>query len=432
MSELASSVDVLVVGGGPAGLAAAMVARRYGLSVVVADGAAPPIDKACGEGLMPEGVEALHRLGITLPEREVHPFYGVRFINEGETAEARFPRGPAYGIRRTRLHQILLERAAGCGVEMLWRTPVTELASGGDFADAMVGGKRLRARWIVGADGKKSRVRSWAKMDAPRLDFSGGQKIRYGFRRHYRIAPWTDFMELYWGGRDSESNDSEDRRSPDQHSGDGYSGDQCQVYVTPVGRDEVGVALLSSNPKIRVDDALQEFPQLQSRLARAEVISLERGATTGNQKFQRVVRGHCALVGDASGGVDAITGEGLALAFEQAFVLGECLVSGDLQCYQRVHRRLSRRPLFMARMMTLLAKHQTLRRRAMRVFRSNPSTFARLLAMHVGEDTTWRHVANGIGFAWAILQTENTLNAHAAVKVGGNPGGATEPRAGEF
>src|SRR5271163_1633074 len=196
-------VDVLVVGGGPAGLATAIAARRRGLSVVVADGAVPPIDKSCGEGLMPEGVEVLRELGVTIPEGESYPFRGIRFVSDGARAEATFPRGTALGIRRTRLHRILLDHAAACGVSMLWQTAVTELHPEG----ALVAGELVRARWVVGADGSSSRVRGWAKLDPRESDAPQKISRRFGFRRHYRVAPWTDFMELHWGRR-------------------------CQVYVT--------------------------------------------------------------------------------------------------------------------------------------------------------------------------------------------------------
>ena len=64
-----SETDVFVVGGGPAGLASAIAARRNGFDVVIADSARPPIDKACGEGLMPDGVAALRRIGVELGAR---------------------------------------------------------------------------------------------------------------------------------------------------------------------------------------------------------------------------------------------------------------------------------------------------------------------------------------------------------------------------
>jgi 2-polyprenyl-6-methoxyphenol hydroxylase-like FAD-dependent oxidoreductase len=79
--EIPRDTDVLVVGARPAGLAAAIAARLQGLGVVVVDGARPPTDKACGEGLMPDGVAALERLGVVLGDDDVFPFHGIRFID---------------------------------------------------------------------------------------------------------------------------------------------------------------------------------------------------------------------------------------------------------------------------------------------------------------------------------------------------------------
>src|SRR5271167_3063372 len=115
------STDVFVIGGGPAGLAAAIAARQRGWRVVVADGAKPPIDKACGEALMPDAMVALQRLGISLPATEAYPLSGVRFLSSGLSAEAVFPSGTCgLSIRRTTLHRIMIERAAALGVELLW------------------------------------------------------------------------------------------------------------------------------------------------------------------------------------------------------------------------------------------------------------------------------------------------------------------------
>src|SRR5271157_3039891 len=367
--------DVFIVGGGPAGLATAIAARRHGLSVVVADGAVPPIDKPCGEGLMPDGVEALRQLGITIPEGEAYPFRGIRFVSNGTKAEAAFPRGTAYGIRRTLLHRIMLDHAAACGVRLLWQSAVTGLHPEG----ALVAGELVRARWVVGADGTSSRVRAWAKLEQHDLDAMQEKTLRFAFRRHYRVTPWTDFMELHWGRR-------------------------CQIYATPVGREEVCVAMISRNPKLHLEGALGEFPELCARLADAEHTSSERGAITVMRSLRRVHRGRTVLVGDASGGVDAITGEGLCLAFRQAALLGECLASGDLARYQKGHRRLIRRPAFMARLMLFMATHPHLRRRTMQVFQSSPGSFAGMLAMHVGEGSARDHITNGISLGWELLK----------------------------
>jgi menaquinone-9 beta-reductase len=367
--------DVFIIGGGPAGLATAIAARSHGLSVMVADGAVPPIDKPCGEGVMPDGVQALLHLGITIPNGEAYPFRGIRFLSEGTTAEAEFPRGTAYGIRRTHLHRLMLDHATSCGVRMLWQAAVTGLHPEG----ALVAGELVRARWIVGADGTSSRVRSWAGLGSRPHPAHKEESRRFAFRRHYRVEPWSEFMELHWGKR-------------------------CQVYVTPVGPKEVCVALISSSPKLRLEDALAEFPELMARLDHAEHASTERGAITVTRRLRRVYSGRTALVGDASGGIDAVTGEGLCLTFRQAALLGDCLATGDLARYQRGHRALSRRPAFMARMMLLMAKRNRLRQRTMRVFQSRPQSFAGMLAMHVGEGSAQNHISNGIAVGWALVR----------------------------
>src|ERR1700751_3805420 len=148
----------VVIGGGPAGLAAALAARQRGLDVIVVDSCAPPIDKPCGEGLMPDGVSALVKLGVTAPEIEAYAFRGIRFVSHGLTAEAAFPDGFALGVRRTNLHRGMVEHAERVGVRLLWRAVVTGLDDDG----VRVGGEVLRARWIVGADGGRSRGGGWA------------------------------------------------------------------------------------------------------------------------------------------------------------------------------------------------------------------------------------------------------------------------------
>jgi menaquinone-9 beta-reductase len=373
-SRLPNSVDVFVAGGGPAGLATAIAARRHGLSVVVADGAIPPIDKPCGEGLLPDGVDALLRLGVRVPESEIYPFYGLRFVDKADSVAAEFPGGAAYGIRRTVLHRILVDHAASCGVQMLWRTAVTGLHPEG----AVVNGQRfagvIQSRWVVGADGINSRVRAWARLGHP-----SKRNHRFAFRRHYRVAPWTRLAELHWG-RD------------------------CQIYVTPVGRDEVCVALVSSSPKLRLDDAFAEFPDLYARLRDAEPASSERGAITVSRRLRHLYRGRAVLVGDASGGVDAITGEGLCLTFRQAALLGECLSSGDLDRYEKGHRTLFRRPTLMARIMLSLSRHSYLRQRAIQLFQSSPRSLAAVLALHVGETSNGDCPSRGVAVGSEIPQ----------------------------
>jgi menaquinone-9 beta-reductase len=333
--------DVFVVGGGPAGLAAGIAARLRGLDVAVADAAQPPIDKACGEGLMPDSLDALRLLGVTLDPDQSFAFRGIRFIGDGGEVAADFPRDYGIAVRRIRLHQALIDRAQEVGVKLLWRTPVTGMDD-------------IRARWIIGADGQNSRVRRWASLDAVR-----SESRRYGFRRHYRVRPWTDFMEVYWGPG-------------------------CQMYVTAVAQDEMCAAVLTRDPHQRVAAALALFPELARKLEGADILSEERGSVTITRRFERIYSGRTVLIGDASGSVDAITGEGMGLAFRQALALANALVADNLDQYQTAHRRLARRPALMAQLMLTLDRFPSLRPRVLQLFAFQPAIFERLLAVHVG------------------------------------------------
>jgi len=367
---MANTTDIFVIGGGPAGLATAIAARRRGFDVVVADGAKAPIDKPCGEGLMPDGRAALERLGLSIPAGIAHPFRGIRFVSGGLRVAARFAGSAGLGIRRTLLHGIMVKRAEELGISLLWHTPVTGLHPEG----VLLGEQIVGAQWVVGADGGQSLVRQWAGLDHYYYD-----RTRFAFRRHYRVSPWSDCMELHWGPG-------------------------CQVYVTPVAADEICVALVSRDPHLRIDEALRAFPELLSRLGGVEPSSAERGAISTTRKLRHIYRGRVVLVGDASGTVDAITGEGLCLSFRQAEMLAECFVTGNLERYQQVHRTLARRPALMARLMLTLDWKTAFRQRVMRAFRSDPRLFGRMLEMHVGAPSSRDIATMGLSLGWRILK----------------------------
>src|SRR6266568_6767121 len=93
VTVLPRSTDLFVIGGGPAGLAAAIAARRRGFDVTLADCSVPPIDKACGEGIMPDGLAAARSLGLDLEDAGGHRFAGIRFVHGDTSASGRFPNG---------------------------------------------------------------------------------------------------------------------------------------------------------------------------------------------------------------------------------------------------------------------------------------------------------------------------------------------------
>ncbi len=376
---MVEQTDVFVIGGGPAGLAAAIAARKKGFQVAVADGSRWPIDKACGEGLMPDTIEALGSLGVAVGDSEGYPVSGVRFLSRDTEVAAEFPAGCGIGLRRTALHEKLVERALACGVSLLWNSPVVSInAEGvtiarGGAHEGKHSAEFVKAKWIVGADGIGSRVRMWAGLDA-----TTRRECRYAVRRHYRIAPWSEFAEVHWG-------------------------DGGQAYVTPVGAEEVCIVMISRERAAGAPSIEARFPKLARRLESAELSGSDRGAITMMQRLKQVYRDRVALIGDASGSVDAITGEGLSLGFRQAIALADALAAGDLSIYQKTHRRLARRPALMGRLMLILDKHSLLRERMLRAFDSDARLFARLLAVHVGAKSEAHLAATGALFGWRFV-----------------------------
>ena len=363
------ATGVLVIGGGPAGLAAAIAVRMKGFEVTVADGAKPPIDKACGEGMMPGTMAALRELGVAICPSDGRALRGVCFKDTTTSVEANFSSAAGFGMRRTVLHQKMVDRAQECGITLLWNTPVAGLSDGG----AILGDRLLKASWIIGADGVHSRVRRWIGLEKKTL-----QETRFAQRQHFRLKPWTDCMEIHWG-------------------------QAAQAYVTPLSNDETCLSMISRDPRMRLDDAWREFPALAGRLSRAEASSTERGAVTVTRRLNRVYRGNVALTGDASGSVDAVTGEGLCLSFHQAIALAKAVGVGNLESYQRAHRQLIRRPHIMGRLLLLLDRYPSLRKRALRSMAGEPELFARLLAAHLGETSPRFLAATSLRLGWQFL-----------------------------
>ncbi|MCZ4119733.1 NAD(P)/FAD-dependent oxidoreductase [Streptomyces sp. H39-S7] len=310
-------IDVLVAGGGPAGLAAALHAALAGMRAVVVEPRTAPVDKACGEGVMPGGVAALRALGIDPEGRELR---GIRYLDATRSAEARFRAGPGLGVRRTTLHAALHQRARDLGVEMV-TGKVSDVRQSADRVTAA----GLTARWLIAADGLHSPVRRGLGLALP--DRAEG---RYGLRRHYRVEPWTDLVEVHWSAHG-------------------------EAYVTPVADDLVGVAVLS---RVRrgYDDHLAAFPALAARLGDATA-SAVRGAGPLRQRVRRRVAGRILLVGDAAGYTDALTGEGVAHGLRSAEAAVGCLLGGCPERYEAEWTRLTRRHRLLTGALLTAARH---------------------------------------------------------------------------
>jgi flavin-dependent dehydrogenase len=314
--------DVLVVGGGPVGLSAAIEARLAGLTVLLVERRTGTIDKACGEGLMPGAVPLLARLGVD-PRGE--PLRGVVYRQGDVAATHRFAGEPGRGVRRTVLHAALLARADELGVHRVTATVIglephndrisVQTEESDDVLTDTQGeivGTPLSALYLLACDGLHSTVARLAGLSLP----GPVRGRRYGIRQHYAMAPWSDNIEVFYGPR-------------------------AEFYVTPVDDKTVGIAMLAGKG-VDFDKALARIPALAGRLSDIPLATGRRGAGPFRQKTKARTAGRVLLLGDASGYVDAITGEGLRLGFAQARAAVESIVSGDPLSYERRWKRQTR------------------------------------------------------------------------------------------
>lgn len=362
-----------MAGAGPAGLATAICATLKGLRVVVLEARSRPVDKACGEGIMPNGVAALAAMGVVVPDDESRPFHGVRYVDGDLVAEGRFRGGPGLGVRRTVLVRCLLERCAALGIDIRFGSRVESwtadegqvrvrvrvrtagsavdgAADGAAAADDVCGGL------LIGADGLHSVIRrrsGLAPADAP----AARGAVRFGVRRHFDIEPWADLVEVHL------------------NSG-------AEAYATPVGPRTVGVALLfergraERNAAPSFDSLLSRFPALERRLASARALDDPRGAGPFRQPVRARTTARVALVGDAAGYADALTGQGLELAFAAARELVDVVAeAAPLSRYEAAWRKLTRRYYIGTGLLLWIARHDRVRRGMVRLLERFPGMF---------------------------------------------------------
>jgi flavin-dependent dehydrogenase len=341
-------IDVCVAGGGPAGLATALHCARRGLSTVVLEPRRGPVDKACGEGLMPAAALALGEL-VGPGVLSGMPLRGIRYLDaEGASVEAPFRHGAGLGVRRTTLHAALAAAVDAAGIPVLpLRVDAVEQS------DDHIRAGGITARYLVAADGLHSPLRRALGLDRP-----DSRPPRYGLRQHFHAEPWTDLVEVHWAAR-------------------------AEAYVTPVGSAQIGVALLSSDRQPWAAH-LRQFPRLLDRLG-SPVASRVRGAGPLRQRAAARRAGRVLLVGDAAGYVDALTGEGLAVAVASARVLADCLAEDRPQDYEAAWRRESRRSRVLTETLLWAAGRPAVRSALVPSARRLPAVFGTVVNLLAGQ-----------------------------------------------
>ena len=337
-------IDLLVAGAGPVGLFAAIEAAQLGLAVTVVEPHMGPIDKACGEGLMPEALERLARIGI---DPQGIDFFGIRYIAGDRMAEARFSNGPGRGVRRTTLQDALRQRARELDIKFI-DGRVEEIVQTDSFVEAA----GIRSRYLIGADGLHSTIREQLGLvgtSSKRRE----KHQRFGIRQHFSLSPWSDLVEVYWLS-------------------------DVEVYVTPVDPQTVGIAVLGE-AVLDFNETITRIPELATRLASAQSASKLRGAGPLRQPVRTRTMGRVLLVGDAAGYIDALTGEGLRVGFAEAEAAVHAVRINDLNSYEAEWQRITRSYRWLAGGLLAASSNRVIRPMIVPVAQALPAVFRRLI-----------------------------------------------------
>ncbi len=294
-----ATFDVAIVGAGPAGSTLAAILARHGRSVALIDRDSFPRDKLCGEFLSYDALPILDSFGIGLADAP--PITRCRIVGRGRTMEFDLPHA-ARGVSRRMLDATLHDYAVKCGASAITET-VSDL--------------RGLAKVVIGAWGR------WGRFDTQleRAFVRDHAHRNFGFKRHYR-GPQTDSIDLYSFRR-------------------GYLG------VSAIEGGETNICGLVHASRLSghkgrwdafVDRIRDEEPVLDSMYARYEPAQ-EHFLSSEPVIFRArsAVESGIVMIGDASGVIDPLTGNGMAMAMQSAVLAAPFILHNTIEDYRQAH-----------------------------------------------------------------------------------------------
>lgn len=305
---MTKQVSIAIIGGGPVGLYLANKLSEQNILITIFEKKTWPVDKVCGQGVMPSGVERLQEIGVKLTSENSYPFAGIRYIDDKISLRGDLAK-KALGIERsvlsTELLKILTTRAH---ISMLENVSVTDIVQ--------IPNQQIEIRtsedvyhfdYAFCCDGMHSPTRDQLGLTKTRSGIA-----RLGARIHYDISPWDDTVQVYWS-------------------------QGLEAYVTPVSSTKIEVAYLWYEDAIEKGALLEErllkhFPDLESKLDPAKKLSDFKAYGPFKKYSAKVNKGNVYFIGDAFHFKDGITGEGVSLGFKASDIIAE-----NFQNFKPIH-----------------------------------------------------------------------------------------------
>ena len=370
---MSNNLSFGIIGGGPAGLATAICLAEKGFEVTLFEKGVFPVDKVCGEGIMPTGVEFLeqHEVLSLINPNDKKVFQGVRYIsNNSKTLEGKFKSGFGLGIKRTVLSEALYKKLLHFNnVKIYENSELINIFKNDESVGAEIAessnNKKYEFDYLVGCDGIRSKVRKLCKLESNKYI----EDQRIGARMHFETAPWSDLVEVYWK-------------------------DYIEAYITPVGSNIVQYAFIWDNKSVRphsryrMDVGLKElFPELFKRVEGCKQVSKLKTTGPIAVSSKKLYKNRVILLGDAYTYLDGITGEGISIAFKEAQCLADSVFNYSedfIKYYEKEVKIITNNYLRMTNLALLLSYYPILRK-ILFPFITN-KFFSHLLEVNMGRE----------------------------------------------
>lgn len=368
---------IVVIGGGPAGLLSATLLAKNGHDVFLFDKAIWPIDKVCGEGIMPAGLEVLKRHGLLekIKPEFSRDFLGVKYINDCKMeAYGLFQNIPGKVVRRLELSRVLYEEALKQeGLSLRSSCELTDIEESKDELIIKIKNNITHTieifsniDYLIGADGLRSKVKELCSREgkAP-----GKQPNRMGARVHIEMEPWDNKVQVYWGNN-------------------------IECYVAPTSNDCVEFNFGWDHDKIKPQQNLglenglfSFFPDLENKVKLKNRLSKMQSLGPLPKRANIPLKGRVALIGDSSLFYDQITGEGISLALIQAELAASTLNSWHTTKGQKVFndkiKKIAKHYILVTDAAMFLTRHPKIRKLVIWFLKRSPAYFSHVLHVNM-------------------------------------------------